>query len=206
MSSNKNLLIIFTRNPELGKVKTRLAKEVGDRAALDIYKFLLRHTVFIAKDLECDKSVYYSEEIHHGDIWEEAVFQKELQQGEDLGSRMKNAFEEGFKSGYKSIIIIGSDMYDLAADDLRKAFSMLENNEFVIGPAEDGGYYLLGMNRMESSVFKNKNWGTSTVLQQTLNNLKDRNIKLLEERNDVDYYQDIKHHPDFQEFFQHINL
>tara|TARA_B100002049_G_scaffold75268_2_gene55339 strand:+ start:1126 stop:1746 length:621 start_codon:yes stop_codon:yes gene_type:complete len=200
--TSKNLLLIFTRNPEFGKVKTRLARDIGHQAALDIYKFLLAHTAKICTPLDTEKAVYYSEEIPNNDLWNAAVFQKKKQVGEDLGERMQNAFAEGFHLGYSKIIIIGSDLYDIETKDLEQAFKVLNNHEIVIGPAEDGGYYLLGMKQLHPKLFKNKNWGTATVLQDTINELKKSNYKLLEKRNDVDLYSDIKDHPAFIPFFK----
>ena len=200
--TSKNLLLIFTRNPEFGKVKTRLARDIGHQAALDIYKFLLAHTAKICTPLDTEKAVYYSEEIPNNDLWNAAVFQKKKQIGEDLGERMQNAFAEGFNLGYSKIIIIGSDLYDIETKDLEQAFKVLNNHEIVIGPAEDGGYYLLGMKQLYPKLFKNKNWGTATVLQDTINELKKSNYKLLEKRNDVDLYSDIKDHPAFIPFFK----
>ncbi|MAG86639.1 TIGR04282 family arsenosugar biosynthesis glycosyltransferase [Zunongwangia profunda] len=200
--TSKNLLLIFTRNPEFGKVKTRLARDIGHQAALDIYKFLLAHTAKICTPLDTEKAVYYSEEIPNNDLWNAAVFQKKKQVGEDLGERMQNAFAEGFHLGYSKIIIIGSDLYDIETKDLEQAFNVLNNHEIVIGPAEDGGYYLLGMKQLHPKLFKNKNWGTATVLQDTINELKKSNYKLLEKRNDVDLYSDIKDHPAFIPFFK----
>ena len=199
-----NLLIIFTRNPELGKVKTRLAKDVGDQSALEIYEFLLKHTVSATKDLELTKEVHYSEEIQHNDIWDEDTYIKKKQIEGGLGEKMEQAFLSGFKKGYKNIIIIGSDLYDLNREELEEAFKALETFEYVLGPAEDGGYYLLGMNIFNEKIFKNKAWGTDTVLRDTLINLKDQQIGLLDERNDIDVYEDIKEHEDFQQFFQHL--
>ena len=199
--NSKELLLIFTRNPELGKVKTRLAKDVGDEAALAIYKFLLDHTVSVTKILASDKEVYYSEEIHHNDIWDPEVFTKKLQQGEDLGDRMKNAFAEGFKNGYTKIAIIGSDLYDINSEEISEAFTKLDETDFVVGPAIDGGYYLLGMRNLNTSIFVNKHWGTSTVLQDTLKDLNAESVSLLKEKNDVDHYSDIKDHTEFQKFF-----
>ncbi|ADF54493.1 TIGR04282 family arsenosugar biosynthesis glycosyltransferase [Zunongwangia profunda] len=200
--TSKNLLLIFTRNPEFGKVKTRLARDIGHQAALDIYKFLLAHTAKICTPLDTEKAVYYSEEIPNNDLWNATVFQKKKQIGEDLGERMQNAFAEGFNLGYSKIIIIGSDLYDIETKDLEQAFKVLNNHEIVIGPAEDGGYYLLGMKQLHPKLFKNKNWGTATVLQDTINELKKSNYKLLEKRNDVDLYSDIKDHPAFIPFFK----
>ncbi|MCG2419251.1 TIGR04282 family arsenosugar biosynthesis glycosyltransferase [Aequorivita sp. F47161] len=198
--TSKKALIIFTRNPELGKVKTRLAKSVGDESALEIYKFLLKHTVEITKNLNVDKYVFYSENIHRDDIWNPDIFRKKLQSGENLGEKMNNAFSELFDMGYESVLIVGSDIFEINQKDIENAFDALQSNQLVIGPAKDGGYYLLGMKELDSKIFKNKNWGTNTVLDDTLNDLRTKKYVLLEERNDIDYYQDIKEVDAFQQF------
>jgi len=199
---HKNLLLIFTRNPELGKSKTRLAKTIGDQTALEIYKFLLKRTQEIAVKVNADKAVYYSVKVRNNDIWDSSIYQKYQQFGEDLGVRMKNAFKNGFDAGYKKVIIVGSDLYDLSSKIIDNAFQKLESNDFVIGPAEDGGYYLLGMNFLQEDIFENKDWGTETVRKDTLVNLKDKKIFLLEMLNDVDVFEDIEHHPAFQHFLK----
>ncbi|WP_339341167.1 TIGR04282 family arsenosugar biosynthesis glycosyltransferase [uncultured Polaribacter sp.] len=198
----KNLLLVFTRNPELGKVKTRLAKTVGNATALKIYIFLLERTRDISVKVSADKAVYYSVKVRENDIWDASIFQKHQQVGEDLGIRMLHAFKNGFKAGYEKVMIIGSDLYDITAETIENAFIALENNEVVIGPAEDGGYYLLGMNSLEEKVFKNKDWGTETVRKDTLEDLKDKKVFLLGELNDVDVFEDIEHHPAFQIFLK----
>ena len=190
--NSKNLLLIFTRNPELGKCKTRLAATIGDEAALDIYKFLLRHTASITHNLEIAKEVWYSETIWENDVWNNSNYEKKLQSGHDLGERMAQAFTEGFKNGFERIVIIGSDMYDLTQKDLKNAFTLLEKHDFVVGPAEDGGYYLLGMTRFEANLFKEKQWGTSSVLKNTLSDLEKNNYVLLQERNDIDLYEEVE--------------
>ena len=199
---SKNLLIVFTRNPELGKVKTRLAKTVGNATALKIYIFLLERTRDISVKVSADKAVYYSVKVRENDIWDANIFQKHQQVGEDLGIRMLHAFKNGFKAGYEKVMIIGSDLYDLTAETIENAFMALEKNEVVIGPAEDGGYYLLGMNSLEEKVFKNKDWGKQTVRKDTLEDLKDKKVFLLGELNDVDVFKDIEHHPAFQTFLK----
>lgn len=203
MKNQKDLLIIFTRNPEPGKVKKRLAARIGDSAALELYKFLLKHTFEVTKDMSCDKVIYYSESIEKEDIWDHNIFQKKKQSGKDLGERMKNAFTEGFEAGYSNIVIIGSDLYDLQKEDLEKAFSSLYNYDYAVGPAQDGGYYLLGMKSLNSKLFRNKKWGTDTVLQETLQDLKNEQLKLLEERNDIDTYEDLIEHPELHQIIKY---
>jgi rSAM/selenodomain-associated transferase 1 len=201
LEENKDrLLLIFTRNPKLGKCKTRLAETIGDQAALDIYMILLRHTAEITKDLNCSKEVHYSEEVSENDLWDKGNYAKQLQEGNDLGERMYNAFKSGFQKGYKKIIIIGSDIYDLNSETIDEAFAEMENVDFVIGPAADGGYYLIGMKTLSNDIFLNKNWGTETVLEDTLNNLKHKKVKLLQIKNDIDVYEDLKDIDIFQSF------
>lgn len=201
---HENLLLIFTRNPELGKCKTRLAASVGDNTALAIYIFLLEHTVSVTHSLNLTKEVYYSKVIQEDDLWDPGVYQKSIQQGSDLGERMANAFKAGFKAGYKKIAIIGSDLYDLSSEDLEEAFKMLQTNDFVLGPASDGGYYFLGMTHFIPDIFINKDWGTSGVLEDTLADLKNKNVYLLETKNDVDVLEDIADVSAFQPFLKNI--
>jgi hypothetical protein len=202
MNHPRDLLIIFTRNPELGKCKSRLAATVGDEIALDIYKFLLNHTKNLTQGLNIGKWVYYSDDIWENDIWDKFVYEKKIQSGNDLGERMSNAFIDGFNAGYEKIIIIGSDMYDLNENDLLEAFHFLSQHDYVIGPAIDGGYYLLGMKVLSPALFKDKTWGTDTVLKDTLQDLKNKNYSLLAPKNDIDYYEDIKDIEIFRTFLK----
>lgn len=194
----KNCLIIFTRNPELGKGKRRLAATVGDEIALNIYTFLLDHTRKITKNLKVTKQIWYSEKVHRDDAWDNAIYEKYKQEGEDLGVRMKFACEQALKR-YENVIVIGSDMHDLKQADLEHAFHHLNAHDVVIGPALDGGYYLLGFHKnLISGIFEDKEWGTDVVLEKTLADLKSHNYYQLEARNDVDFYEDIKDVPAFQ--------
>jgi rSAM/selenodomain-associated transferase 1 len=199
--STKNRIIVFTRNPELGKVKTRLAKTLGDQSALDIYIYLLHHTEKTIKNLEYDKAIYYSENIYKNDIWNENIYSKYLQKGNDLGERMQNAFQDAFNNHFEKVIIIGSDLLDLKPHHIHEAFENLETNDFVIGPAKDGGYYLLGMKQINSNIFKNKAWGTSSVLKNTLQDIEHFNVKLLDELNDIDTFEDMKHYQQLKPFY-----
>ncbi len=199
-------LIIFTRNPELGKCKTRLAATIGDQAALDIFRFLVKHTAEITAALEIDCFVYYSEELMTGDLWDDARFNKCVQVGDDLGQKMQHAFQEIFNLGYSKVGIIGSDLYDLTTTELSQGFALLETNEVVLGPAQDGGYYFLGLTQLLPEIFKDITWGTATVARETLSKLTDYKVAKLAVRNDVDYYSDIKDIPEFKPFIKHLDI
>nr|WP_321232126.1 TIGR04282 family arsenosugar biosynthesis glycosyltransferase [uncultured Psychroserpens sp.] len=198
----KNALMVFTRNPELGKCKTRLAKTLGDQSALDIYKYLLQHTANVAKNVEASRYVFYSESINNSDIWEHAYFSKKLQTGNNLGERMHNAFQELFDLGYQKVIIIGSDLLDLNETIIEQALQKLEHHDVVIGPAEDGGYYLLGTKALHPKIFQNKAWGTETVRHDTLNDLQNSNVYVLKELNDIDTFDDMKHYNQLKPFYK----
>ena len=196
----KKLLLIFTRNAELGKVKTRLSKSVGDTTALEIYQYLVQKTQQVINKVSCQKAVYYSEKIIIDDLWDSKTFQKHLQKGNDLGFRMLDAFKNSFESGYEKVVIIGTDLFDLTPSIIEESFLSLDSNDVVIGPAKDGGYYLLGMKMLQSRLFEDKAWGTSTVRNDTLKDLTNKKVHLLEELNDIDVFEDIVQHPDFQHF------
>ena len=187
-----NALIIFTRNPQLGKVKTRLAKTIGNEKALEVYNDLLFHTMTETQNLDCDKFVFYDENIETNDLWSGILYEKRIQFGADLGAKMQNAFQTLFDLGYQNCIIIGSDLFDLEANHISEAFNKLESNDVIIGPAEDGGYYLLGLKKVIPSIFKNKDWGTSTVLTDTLKDLENYKIEFLETLNDIDTFEDLE--------------
>ena len=195
-------LIIFTRNPELGKCKTRLAKTIGDVAALNIYKLLLNHTANIAKKVDVERFVFYSENIIEEDIWDKKYFNKLSQKGNDLGERMHHAFEILFQKGFEKVVIIGSDLLDLNVNIIEEAYQKLDDNDVIIGPAKDGGYYLLGMKKNHQNIFKNKNWGTSSVRKDTLSDLIDYQLILLETLNDIDTFEDMKHYEELKTYYQ----
>jgi rSAM/selenodomain-associated transferase 1 len=189
----KSLLIIFYRNPGLGKVKTRLAATIGEEKALAVYTLLTSHTIAIAQPIQNDKVVYYSEYVDREDNWPNQLFDKRLQKGADLGERMLNAFADGFSNGYESICIIGTDCFELNSTIIAKAFKKLETKDAVIGPAHDGGYYLLGMNNLLPTLFKDKQWGASSVCADTIVDLMalGQNFSQLELLTDVDREQDL---------------
>jgi len=187
-----NALIIFVRNSELGKVKTRLAKTIGNEKALAVYQDLLFHTMSVTQMVDCDKFVFYDNSIVENDIWTSSIFEKKIQFGVDLGVKMQNALQELFNIGYKNCVIVGSDLFDLQTKHITEALQKLETNNAVIGPAEDGGYYLLGLKKIIPALFSNKNWGTETVLKDTLKNLSSYSVGFLEVLNDIDTIEDLE--------------
>ena len=186
---SKNCLIIFTRKPELGKVKTRLAKDIGDEDALKVYNHLLAYSSEVCKSVIADKHVWYTSEVQQDDVWDNSIFSKYLQPEGDLGDKMKYAFNHAFELNYRNVIIIGTDLPDINSALIEEAFELLKNNDVVLGPATDGGYYLLGLTEMIDSVFTNKQWGSDQVFKQTLENIKTKNLSLLEYKNNIDYIE-----------------
>lgn len=187
----KEAILIFIKNAALGKVKTRLATTVGDEKALQIYLALLKHTRSITQQIPVDRLLFYSSFIDHNDEWPSTDFIKHLQNGQDLGQRMTHAFQFAFQQ-YEKVLIIGSDCATLSPAIIQKAFDLLEQNDFVIGPAMDGGYYLLGMNKFHPEVFHNIEWSTATVLQRTIAQIKalEQTYELLPELSDIDHADD----------------
>jgi rSAM/selenodomain-associated transferase 1 len=187
-------LIIFVRNPIYGKVKTRLAKDIGDEKALKVYHSLLMHTLSITQPLKCSKFVYYADEVNYQDIWGNQSYTKRLQKGNDLGERMYHAMKELFDAGFSKVLIIGSDCFQLKTEILEEAIVMLQQNTAVLGPAIDGGYYLLGLSSLIPQLFVNKAWSSEKVAQQTLDDFKSLMISyvLLEKLNDIDDTSDLE--------------
>lgn len=191
----KEAIIIFVRNLQLGKVKTRLANTLGDEKALAIYKELLYHTKEITAQITADKYVFYFDKIEENDLWNAPGFFKCRQCNDELGGKMKNAFKELFDKGYEKVAIIGSDCFELTTAIIGEAFALLKNNDTVIGPAKDGGYYLLGMKKLIEPVFENKQWSTDSVFSETINDLTKNNFSFasLPVLTDVDTEEDWNH-------------
>ena len=187
------LLMIFVKNLIPGMVKTRLAEDIGIFKALEVYQELVYHTHKITRKLEVDKSVHYSEYVEVEDIWSDEHFSHKLQKGNTLGEKMSNAFDEGFDS-YKKVVIIGSDCYDLNSKIIKTAFEMLEEHEVVVGPAKDGGYYLLGMNEYFPQLFEGKEYSTESVYSELMTEAEELQLSVykLPELNDIDTLDDLK--------------
>ncbi|WP_369997096.1 TIGR04282 family arsenosugar biosynthesis glycosyltransferase [Winogradskyella sp.] len=186
----KSLVIVFVKNIKLGTVKTRLAKTIGDYGAFEVYSELVKITEKATENLAIDKRIYFSNAVVE-DKWKGET--KLLQEGEDLGERMLNAFKEGFKDGYDKIVLIGSDLPDITSNHILNGIEALEEHDVVFGPAEDGGYYLVGLSKMNTSIFINKPWSQPNLLKLTLQELQqhNRDYGILETLNDIDTYEDL---------------
>jgi len=185
-----NLLIVFVKNIILGKVKTRLAKTIGDVGAFNIYYELFSITEKASQKVDVDRHIYFSDVIIPSK-WEGD--NKFVQEGEDLGIRMRNAFQNGFEEGYENVILIGSDLPNISKETIDTGFDALQNNDITFGPAEDGGYYLIGMSKMNTSIFENKPWSQSELLAVTLKQLKEQqqSVGFIKTLNDIDTFEDL---------------
>ena len=193
--NKKNLLIVFVKNLVPGNVKSRLALTIGYNSALEIYANLMLRIHDVVVDLPYDKQVAYSSGIEKDDIWEAEIFDKRRQHGRDIGERMCNAISNGFKAGYENVILIGSDIINLKSGIVFDAFNQLQQSDMVIGPAKDGGYYLIGLKKPIKKLFKQKDWSTNLVFIQTLKNCidLDLNVSMVPELADLDRIEDFQY-------------
>ncbi|MFK7899803.1 MAG: TIGR04282 family arsenosugar biosynthesis glycosyltransferase [Cyclobacteriaceae bacterium] len=189
----KSLLIVFVKNLVLGTVKTRLARTVGDEKALQVYKDLLHHTKSQIQPLSQDKDIYYNLVTEKNDLWNGLPCEKLVQNGDSLGDRMSHAFQNAFERDYQKVVLIGSDCFDIKQQHIEEAFNKLDSQNVVIGPAVDGGYYLIGMSDMHYQLFINKSWSTAILRKETLQTLEEEKLSyhLLEELNDIDTEEDL---------------
>ncbi|MBX7241365.1 MAG: TIGR04282 family arsenosugar biosynthesis glycosyltransferase [Bacteroidia bacterium] len=190
---NDSLLILFVKHPVPGQVKTRLAADTNTETALSVYNALLEYTETCVREVPVKKRVAYGNFIPETDFWQEKGYERSMQSGDTLGKRMSNAISEAQKEGYSKVVLIGSDCAELSPKILTEAFENLQKHSVVIGPAGDGGYYLIGMSGYFPFIFENKDWSTDSVLPSTLSDLKKHNIsfKLLPELNDIDTLEDL---------------
>ena len=166
-------LLIFAREPVLGRVKTRLAAGIGPEAALAVYRELLALTAAAVAAAQVPATVWLAEAPAAADPsqprpeWPGLPWRVQPPAA-SLGARLAQAFAAAFAAGAGRVVVIGTDCPGLSAGLLRQAFDHLLRHEVVVGPADDGGYYLLGMNKLEEPLFANKQWSTATVLPDTL--------------------------------------
>ena len=167
-------LLVFAREPVLGRVKTRLAADIGAEQALAVYRELLALTAAAATAAQVPATVWLAEApVPAADPaqprpeWPGLPWRVQPA-ADSLGTRMAQAFATAFASGAGRVVIIGTDCPGLSAEVLRQAFAALATHDVVVGPADDGGYYLLGLRELQPALFENKDWSTATVLSATL--------------------------------------
>jgi len=191
-------LIIFTRYPEPGKTKTRLIPALGPEGAADLHRQMVDSTLIWARQLEKNSAMSLEVRYEGGDEYQIRQWLGPdipcCSQGNgDLGARMAQAFNEAFSAGIGRVIIVGTDIPGLTGGLLKSAFEALMENDLVLGPAKDGGYYLIGLRRAISQLFGEIRWGTGEVLAMTLKIADGLKLQtfLLEPLDDVDRPEDL---------------
>jgi rSAM/selenodomain-associated transferase 1 len=195
---NDRCILFFVRNPERGEVKTRLAATLGQNVARDLYRCFILDMLSALESTGFPFVIcYYPEDALDdlkGIVGDRYAFQP--QYGEDLGERMKNGMVDSFAQGLDQAIVIGSDIPDLPQAFIRESFAALETYDSVIGPAFDGGYYLIGFKQKSflPEVFQGIEWGMDSVLTRTLDILRDNQhtAYLLPSLRDIDTVEDLR--------------
>lgn len=181
----------------VGKVKTRLGASIGYELAAAVYTKLLDFTLKVSQQVSADIEIHWANEWKASDRY--PAYRHEWQKGNHLGERMQNAMQSGLERGYKNVAIIGSDCPEINSDVLQTAFESLRLKPVVIGPAKDGGYYLIGMSELKQSIFQSPNWSHSQVLAQAMEALEvdETPFELLETLSDLDTAFDLSKFPQF---------
>lgn len=186
-----NCLVIFIKYPEPGKVKTRLGAELGFELAADLYRLFIEQTLEIARKSLLRKIFVAYEPKERKNEFREIIpssFDFFAQRGETLGDRMRNAIDYVLNKSAENVVILGSDSPTLPSEFLGRAFRALNTRDLVLGPSEDGGYYLIGMKYVYQELFEDIEWSSSSVLQTTVDRAKELrlNYQLLPTWYDVD--------------------
>ncbi len=191
------MLIIFVKYPEPGKVKTRLAKDIGKEEAAQIYSGMAKtviHTVSKSRDYEM--MIFFDPPERKSEVEKWLQYKDHNifpQKGKSLGEKMANAFIRAFSLGAEKTVIIGTDCVEISDEIISQAFDILHKVDVVLGPAEDGGYYLLGLKEPIFEIFNDIHWSTNVVLNQTLKKLAGKGLKfkLLKTLRDIDTISDV---------------
>jgi len=190
---SKNLVLIFVKEPVLGFVKTRLAKSCGDKFTLTLYMLFVEDLIYTMQGGKSDFKLcaYPNLPLINKTF---GNFDNFLQCEGDIGIKMQSAFEQKFADGYEKIVLIGSDTPHITNELINESFSKLDSHDIVLGPSEDGGYYLIAFNKstFHDAVFKDIQWSTPKVLEQTIQKLNTKSVYSLQELNDIDNLDDLK--------------
>jgi rSAM/selenodomain-associated transferase 1 len=188
-----HLLIVFVKAPRPGAVKTRLAADIGEDAACEAYKIMLQ-TVLERVSLLRNVQLRFSPDDAGSEMkpWTRTGWSVAPQGGGDLGERLRRAFSDAFAAGMERVAIIGSDCLDLTMADVEQAWAALDESDVVLGPALDGGYWIIGLRNVVPSLLEEIPWGTETVLKKTLRVAEKAGlrVRLLRELRDIDTSED----------------
>jgi rSAM/selenodomain-associated transferase 1 len=195
---SNSCVLLFVKSPIKGQAKTRLAAEIGEDSAVGLYKCFVEDLIALVENLDVQvRLCFYPPGGKLNFLeWLGERHCYVAQTGNDLGERLKNAFDNAFKEGFSKVVAIGSDSPDLPEDFLRQAFKELDSYDAVIGPSSDGGYYLVGFSQKSflPEAFDNMSWSSDSVFEQTLRVLKRnrQSVHLLPLWHDVDTAADLK--------------
>jgi rSAM/selenodomain-associated transferase 1 len=193
-----NNILLFVKYPENGGVKTRLAKSIGDAAAVSLYKCFVEDILSSLQGLNAHIWIcYYPESAKDDmDIWLGSSYFYVLQKGGNLGKRMQHCFKSSFDKGFEKTIVLASDIPEISENIINNAFKILEDKDAVIGPSYDGGYYLAGFNKKSytTEIFDDISWSTKFVYEETLRKIEAYNLQysVLDKINDMDTIEDIR--------------
>jgi len=197
-NDDENLIIFFVRSPIEGKVKTRLSKSIGEKTALELYKRFVCDILVSLESIKIPFMIFFTTDFSEERIadWLGRSNMYHPQEGNDLGDRMRNGFSTAFSGGFRNVILIGSDSPDLPPDHIIESFVSLRSNDVVIGPAKDGGYYLVGFrsDTFAPYIFEGKEWSGGREFRDTMDQLemKGARVHVLPEWYDIDTYVDLK--------------
>jgi rSAM/selenodomain-associated transferase 1 len=189
---------IMARYPRAGDTKTRLAADIGAQQAADFYSICARLIFSEMRNVpvQINKFIFFTGNSNWDRVsqWTGEGFDLLPQVGTDLGKRLANSFSQLFSSGIKSAVLLASDVPDISMAVIDEAFSALESKDVVLGPAHDGGYYLIGMNRLSRALFSGIHWGSAEVLEDTLARVLESNLSfyLLPTLIDIDSIADLR--------------
>jgi len=196
MKSDDRCLLFFIKSPEEGKAKSRLAVSIGNGKAAAFYRSFVLEMLATLENGDFRLHLYFYPENSRKDIqtWLGKDYDYIPQKGKDLGERMKNGFSDAFASGFKRVVLVGSDIPDLPLEFIQEAFIALQKEEAVIGPSYDGGYYLIGFRDAGFSpeVFKDIPWSTERVFEKTVKLLGRKKVHFLPKCRDIDTIEDLE--------------
>lgn len=195
----REILIVFTRFPQPGQAKTRLIPALGAVRAADLQRMMAEYTFIQCCELAHTRNLSIAVHYEGGDEevlrrWIPSSMNCIPQSKGSLGERLAHSFASSFTAGMKRVIIVGSDCPFLTPEILADGFDLLQNNDLIIGPAHDGGYYLIGLSKPDRLLWADIDWGTDKVLQQTIEIARNRGLKLalLPSLADIDRPEDLQ--------------